>query len=111
MEGAAVMNAMTTAYLDGQVIEEQVQLSLVELCQACRAQEAEVAAWVFEGVLQPTGAQPASWRFAGESLRRARMALRIARDLEVNAAGVALALDLLDEIAALEARVRSMRPA
>jgi chaperone modulatory protein CbpM len=105
------MNAMTTAYLEGQVVEDQVHLSLVELCQACRAQEEQVTAWVFEGVLQPAGEQPANWRFGGDSLRRARVALRIARDLEVNSAGVALVLDLLDEIAALEARLQGMGPA
>jgi chaperone modulatory protein CbpM len=31
-------------------------------------------------------------------LRRARLAVRLERDLEVNLAGVALALDLLEEI-------------
>jgi chaperone modulatory protein CbpM len=111
MEGEAAMNAMTTAYLEGQVVEDQVHLSLLELCRACRAHEEQVTAWVFEGVLEPAGGQPQDWRFGGESLRRARLALRIARDLEVNPAGVALALDLLDEIAALEARLQGLGPA
>jgi chaperone modulatory protein CbpM len=40
----------------------------------------------------------AEWRFSGAQLRRARIALRLERDLGVNAAGVALALELLEEL-------------
>jgi len=95
-----------TSFIEGPVVEEMVQFSLVELCQACSAQEEHVVAWVFEGVLAPIGDSPQAWRFSGESLRRARLALRLSRDLELNTAGVALALDLLDEIAELRARLR-----
>ena len=100
------MNKITVSLVQGPVAEEQVQLTLVELCQACSAEEEHVTAWVFEGVLEPVGESPGEWRFGGESLRRARLALRLSRDLEINAAGVALALDLLDEIAELRARLQ-----
>lgn len=88
------------------VVEEEIQLTLAELCQACRAPEEYVLAWVFEGVLEPSGERLQDWRFGGQSLRRARLALRLSRDLEINPAGVALALDLLDEIAVLQARLK-----
>ena len=93
-------------FIQGAVVEEDVHLTLLELCQACRAQEENVLAWVYEGVLEPAGESPENWRFSGESLRRAQLALRLSRDLEINPPGVALALDLLDEIAALRARLR-----
>ncbi len=38
------------------------------------------------------------WRFSGAALRRARLALRLERDLELNLAGVALALELMEEL-------------
>jgi len=57
-------------------------------------------------VLEPNGEQPREWRFTGPALRRARLALRLTRDLELNPPGVALALDLLDEIEALKARLQ-----
>ena len=95
-----------TDAIQGPVVEEVIEFTLVELCQACSAQEEHVQAWVLEGVLAPVGESPQDWRFSGESLRRARLALRLARDLEVNPPGVALALDLLDEIAELRARLR-----
>lgn len=92
----------------GSVIEEESYLTLVELCQASRASEEHVMAWVFEGVLEPVGETPQDWRFTGQSLRRARLALSFSLDLEINPAGVALALDLLDEIAALRARLQRL---
>ena len=88
------------------VVEEDVQLSLDELCRACQAAEEQIRAWVSEGVLAPVGDSPREWRFAGPSLRRARVALTLTRELEVNPPGVALALDLLDQIAALRADLR-----
>jgi len=100
------MNPANLTFIQGQVVEEAVQLTLPELCQACSAEPEHVLAWVFEGVLEPLGASPQEWRFSGVALCRARVALRLTRDLEINPPGVALALDLLDEIAALRARLQ-----
>lgn len=99
------MNTSALPAASGHVIEEESGLTLIELCQACGIGVDEVRVWVFEGVLEPVGQGPHDWCFAGSALRRARLATRLARDLEVNAAGVALALDLLDEIAELRARL------
>ena len=88
------------------IVEEEINLTLRELCYACCASEECVIAWVYEGVLEPVGEAPQNWHFSGQSLRRARLALSLTRDLEVNAPGVALALDLLDEIATLEAQLQ-----
>ncbi|MEO8443891.1 MAG: chaperone modulator CbpM [Gammaproteobacteria bacterium] len=99
------MSDRHTTILRGLVVEEEVQLTLTELCQACRSEEQFVRAWIAEGILEPVGASPPEWRFTGESLRRARLARRLARDLGINPAGVALALDLLEEIQALRARI------
>ena len=88
------------------IVEEEIHLTLMELCHACSASEEYVIAWVCEGVLEPIGEAPQNWRFTGQSLRRARLALSFTRDLEVNPPGVALALDLLEEIAELEAQLQ-----
>lgn len=100
------MNPNSLTYLQGSVVEDDVCFTLVELCQACCAEQEHVLTWVFEGVLEPVGESPQDWHFGGESLRRARLALRLSHDLEINPPGVALALDLLDEIAALRARLQ-----
>jgi len=92
--------------LHGTVVEEEVELTLVELCQACNTEERCVREWIAEGLLEPLGESPQDWRFGGDSLRRVRVAVRLSRDLEIDPAGVALALDLLDEIADLRARLQ-----
>lgn len=93
--------------LAGTIVEEEVHFTLVELCRACETEEEHVVAWVLEGALEPVGGSPADWRFRGESLRRARMARRLAQDLGINPPGIALVLDLLDEIAALRTGARA----
>src|SRR5947209_14348068 len=100
------MTESTGIAVHGMVVEEEVHLTLVELCRVVRAPEDQVLGWVDEGVLEPIGDSPAAWRFAGQSLRRARTAVRLARDLGLNTPGVALALDLLEEIASLRARLQ-----
>lgn len=89
---------------------DEIQLTLSEFCHVCRVPQEEVLALVLEGVLEPSGPRREEWTFAASSIRRAQIAFRIGRDLEVNLAGIALALDLLDDIAALRARLDAVGP-
>ena len=100
------MSTHSTRNMSTLIVEEEIQLTLVELCQACNAPAEYVSAWVYEGVLTPSGQTPEDWRLSGESLRRAQQARWLARDMEVNAQGVGIVLDLLDEIAALQSRLQ-----
>ena len=52
------------------------------------------------------GRSQRDWRFATQDLARAQSALRLRRDLGVNPAGAALAIDLIDEMERLRERVR-----
>ena len=90
----------------GIVPEEPTELTLAEVCRACAVQTEFIVELVEEGVLAPIGREPHHWRFSGEHMRRARVALRLQRDLGVNLAGAALALQLLDEVEALRARLK-----
>ncbi|WP_457423556.1 chaperone modulator CbpM [Roseateles sp. P5_E7] len=92
--------------IDAVIVEEEIVFSLSGLCQAAGASPAQVLALVDEGVLQPDGAAPQHWAFTGPSLRATRTALRLNADLALGTAGAALVLDLLEEIAALRARLR-----
>ena len=49
------------------------------------------------------------WRFHGTEVRRARIALRLERDLGINVAGVALVLELLEELEQLRRERRVQR--
>jgi len=99
------MTQIVSTLVHGSVVDDDTEMTLVELCRACNVREDEVRIWVSEGVLEPRVEPGQPVRFRGTSLRRARVALRLTRDLEVNTAGVALALDLLDEIAELRAQL------
>lgn len=103
---------MTSEHMPAQVVgivlDEQAQLTLAELTRACAVHAELIVELVDEGVLAPIGREPHSWRFTGAHMRRARAAVRLQRDLGVNLAGAALALQLLDELEALRARLRVM---
>ncbi len=90
---------------DTVVVEEQVSFTLSALCQACGAQQELVHGLVVEGVLHPTGQDPQEWQFSGEALPRARRALRLVRDFELDLAAVGLVMDLLGEIDRLRAQL------
>ncbi len=92
--------------LQAVVVEEQVEFTLEALCHACGAEPPQIHALIAEGLLQPAGHPPDTWRFQGSALPRARKALRLARDLELPLPAVALVMDLLAEIDGLRARLR-----
>jgi chaperone modulatory protein CbpM len=94
--------------LNGEILEEEVELTLAQLCRSCRLPAERVIELVEQGVVEPVGREPAQWRFRGISVRRVRCAVRLERDLGVNAAGAALALDLLDELEAVRARLHRL---
>lgn len=82
-------------------------VSLPELARCCRCSVEWVVELVSEGVIEPAqGSGPEQWLFDEVAIVRAAAAARLANDLAVNAAGVALALDLLDEIRGLRRQLR-----
>ena len=99
-----------TRVLAGTILEEEVVLSLAELCQATQLSAEHVIELVHEGIVEPIGRRPESWRFCGVSLYRVRCAQRLKVDLGLNMPGIALALDLLDEVERLRARLRRFEP-
>ena len=91
--------------LVGVVISEHGVLTLYEFSCACTVHVERVRALVEEGIIDPQGRGPDEWRFSAEHLRRARTAMRLQDELEVNLAGAALALDLMEELALLRQRL------
>jgi chaperone modulatory protein CbpM len=89
-----------------EVVEEQIELSLVELCRSVGAEPALVAELVAHGLLEPAGPDPDRWRFSGASLALTRRAQRLIDDLGVNAAGAVVAIELLGRIEQLERNQR-----
>jgi chaperone modulatory protein CbpM len=92
--------------LSGIVLEEQTELSLADISRACAVHAEYIIELVEEGVLTPIGREPVLWRFTGAHTYRVTVTLRLQRDLGINLAGAALALQLLDQIEGLRARLR-----
>lgn len=92
----------------GAVIEDD-SLTLEQLCHACGVHTDWVISLVEESIIEPQGDEMHLWRFSGDSLVRVRSAFRLQHDLGVNLAGIALALDLMEELENLRAQLNIMR--
>jgi chaperone modulatory protein CbpM len=90
-----------------QVLDEASEITLAELSRTCRVHAEWVMELIDEGVIEPLTSGDPQWRFASTTVVRIEKARRLQRDLGVNLPGIALALQLLDRIDALEARLRA----
>lgn len=89
--------------LTGTLIDDAQTVSLAELCRCCALPAEQVMIMVEHGIIEPleTRITHSRWQFSGGSVVRIQRAIRLQRDLGVNMAGAALALDLLDEVQTL----------
>lgn len=99
-------NSMQEKPMSGILIDEHIELTLNDLCRACSTSAEWVIELVEHGALEPINYQQTQWRFSGNSLQRAYTARRLQRDLGINLAGIALVMDLLDEVKTLRAQMR-----
>ena len=92
--------------LHPELVDETLSLTLREICHVCGVHAEYVVELVAEGVIQPAAEHDLRvWRFDGLAAIRIQRALRLQQDLGINLPGVALALELLDEIDRLQ-RIR-----
>jgi chaperone modulatory protein CbpM len=87
-------------------LQEDVALTLDELCATCAVSHEWVVTRVEEGLLSIEESAAAEWRFGSRQLRRARAMHRIERTFDAAPELAALVADLLEEIEALRARLR-----
>jgi len=82
----------------GDLVTDELEFSLEDLCKSCAVTQTEITTYVEEGIIKAEGVEPAKWRFSRVNLMEVRRAKRLTRDLGLNPAGVALALDLTARI-------------
>jgi chaperone modulatory protein CbpM len=110
------MSSSENQPLPGAIFEESAVLTVKDLSRLCAVDERHIVEFVEEGVLDVVEVSTTEWHFTGSALRRARLALRLERDFtgsalrrarlalrlerdfELNLAGVALALELMEEL-------------
>ena len=73
-------------------------LSLNELCEITVLSKNAIIEIVEHGIIEPHGGDPESWQFDTHMLITTRKAVRLYRDLEIDWAGIAFAISLLDEL-------------
>ncbi|MEH6455269.1 MAG: chaperone modulator CbpM [Cocleimonas sp.] len=89
--------------ISGSILEDEPTIDLEELCQFCQVPAKVVIKFIEYGVINPSeGDSPEYWRFHQSVQIRTDKALRLKQDLGINVSGVALTLELLDEIAELK---------
>ena len=102
------MSSSEDQALPGAIFEESAVLTVRDLSRMCAVDERHIVEFVEEGVLHVVDVST-EWRFSGDALRRARLAVRLERDLELNLAGVALAVELIEEISKLRRELKTRR--
>lgn len=92
--------------IPGEPLDETKRFTLHQICHICGTGKELIIEMVREGIIEPEDRTQDKWEFSGVAVTRIQTALRLQRDLDVNLPGVALALELLEEIERLERRIR-----
>lgn len=88
-------------------IEMDPKLTLAELCDVCQITPEFAAELLHYGVIEANDAK--QQLFDVRQLQRIRRLLRLQRDLEVNLAGAALAIDLIEQMEAMEQKMKWLK--
>src|SRR5690348_7151825 len=83
---------------------QETPVAFDELCEICGISADFVYDLMEYEIIDLAGNPPDEWMFNIEQLQRIKTALRLQRDLEVNLAGIAVILDLLDEMEELRSK-------
>jgi len=100
------MTASNEKTLAGELYDDSSEITVIELCRVCAVDAQLVDELIAEGILEPTDSSPGTTVLPFSSVRRTRTVIRMQRDLGVNLPGAAVALDLIERIHALQARIR-----
>jgi len=90
-------------------LHERYELSLAQFCELSGLSEAELRALVDCGAIAPADPDARDWTFGADRLVVARSAHRLRRDFELDPAGLALAVTLLERVRELEEALRDLR--
>lgn len=82
-------------------VSKNTSLGINEVCESTQVSSKLIIKIVEYGIIAQSDPEPGSWTFNSETIPTIHKALRLRRDLKLNWAGVALAIDLIDEIETL----------
>lgn len=99
---------MTTITYEAELVDEAEPYVLTELCNMLGVHADIIVQMVEIGIVDAEGSKPSEWRFSGQACLRVKKAYRLRRDLGVNLAGAAVALDLLEDLELNRKKVRAL---
>lgn len=87
--------------------DEPSFISIIEFCEICESQLEEIYELTEYGILVPKNGhvQKSLWQFEVRDIARCKKAKRLNRDLSLNWIGVALILELMDEVKQLRSQL------
>lgn len=95
------------------IIESQAPFTLREFCERGDCHAELVLKMVSYGIIEPVGqnrpAEAGSWEFDLRALLRLQKAMRLQRDLKMNLPGLAMSLELLDEVDSMRREIARLR--
>ncbi len=89
--------------------ERTVTFSFEQVCLVVELPQPELEHIVELGIVEPGGNTPESWEFDADMLAMIRRASRLHQQLEVDWPGIALAMQLLDQVEQLQLENRQLR--
>lgn len=100
---------ITTVIIEDQQLQETgVWLSLNDLCERCGLQQTLVIELVELGLIAPETVAADRWQFQVSVVPTLHQAVRLKRELDLDWQGVAVTMDLLEELQALRQQVHSL---
>lgn len=85
-----------------------LRLTVTEFCLHTGLSQSELTEIVGLGVVEPASSAQHEWYFDDQALNICRRAQRLRRELEIDWAGIAVALSLLDKIDRLSSENRQL---
>lgn len=99
---------MTKGFIEPGWLDEHQRLSMAELAELSGLSEVEIHELTEYGVFVPEDPQARSLVYGAHCITIARTAYRLRSDFELDAAGLAVTLTLLDRVRDLETRIREL---
>ena len=86
-----------------------VQLDMAQFCEATELSDVYVIEIVEHGIVEPSGRTPEDWLFDDQAPLVTKRAVKLHQELELEWEGVALALELLQEVQQLRSENSMLR--
>ena len=89
--------------------ESMIFFTLEQFCHRLPLAQEQIVEIVHLGIVEPSGQSPKQWQFDVDMLAAAKRACRLHRQLELDWQGVAVALQLLQQVEDLREENRRLR--